>query len=192
MRNFLVLIILSCNILVFIGCTTQPKGFTYYFNGNNTGLDTLININGYYIGKEGEDSTDYTIFMFYPNGLIRCARISSETPDDKILSSFEGDVQEFYRKVPWGVYKIDQNRHIFAQYINDLGQAGCSTLLKKYRIITKTEIEIVEHYYYDDENNNFIKISTPSSKAYFHPLSKKRDFRKCPYLKKRWFKQVSK
>lgn len=183
-------------LLVFIicfslfACASRPKGFTYYFEDKDTGLDSLLNINGYYIAKNSKYSNVYYLLMFYHNGLVRSTLITGDIPSDKNLTSFEEFKKEFYDKVPWGIYKLDSDGVICAQFIIDKGQSGQSISLRKYKIISKNELEIIEEYYY--YNGKFNNDNIVPSKAYFHPLKSKRDWRECPWLKKKWFTEISK
>ncbi|MCD4792167.1 MAG: hypothetical protein K8R54_02970 [Bacteroidales bacterium] len=77
MKNiFLIPIIL---IIVFTGCRVMKitqDAFIYCYDGNNTGLDTMINIEGYYtmnkIFSKPNKTKSYNIynFVFYDDGLF--------------------------------------------------------------------------------------------------------------------------
>lgn len=94
-------------LLIFTSCTyTVPyrviKNFKYCFNGENTGLDTLINIKGYYapdtiirpsnyIRYNGiltlHKDTLYPNYLFYDNGFV-LRNVSLEYYNENIKKAF--------------------------------------------------------------------------------------------------------
>ena len=116
------LIIIMC-ALTMLACNAIPKSiknsFTYcHYNGKYTGIDTLINIDGYYeemsinkwpctktlqnksgyyIDTVGYDiNTAYLRFMFYDNGLI-AYNINDRYYDDRKKEHIKKDISSFLK-----------------------------------------------------------------------------------------------
>ena len=128
----LTLIVTSC------GYVSAPryikKGFTYKFENKYTGIDTVININGYFVKKipnrrtvysigwktqvRYEDDTIYSRFLFYPNGIYVAGfhdfnNLKQDKSEDinryfaEIVHDSVGKVKrEFYTYSEWGSYKL--------------------------------------------------------------------------------------
>ncbi|MBK5722865.1 hypothetical protein JGH11_18500 [Dysgonomonas sp. Marseille-P4677] len=181
MKNIIFLLILG-----LISCASKPKGFSYRFNGKETGLENLIDINGYYIINE-KNSMYCSVFMFYENGLFRFAN-TSESGVEKVLTSFSSEEKEFYSFIPWGTYYFD-NDTIYTQYIQERGLLyGSYILNRNYKILPNKKIICI----YYSNNENITEINVDSDTAKFHPLKSKRDWRECPWLKKKWFTEIPK
>lgn len=163
-------------------CATPPKGFTYQFKNVNTGLDKLINIDGYYLSEEC-DSMYISLFMFYSNGLCRFARTEKDGVD-YALNSFKDEGKELNPHISWGIYHIS-NDTIFGQFIEDQGIFyGDYSFYTNYKILPNKRVMITSHV---NEEGKIVEGNKCNIVARFYPLEKKRDWKECPWLKKKWF-----
>jgi len=111
-----ILIIISY-VCFTLSCNSIPKNvrnaFTYCYTGKYTGIDTLININGYYsVG----DYYNATPIMFYDNGLVAIGNVSYNMEQvDKNKPLFYKEIAEnpetkkakyFYNLINCGGYVI--------------------------------------------------------------------------------------
>ena len=175
--------------IIFFGCGA-PKNFSNRYDGNNTGLDKLININGYYISEHGCDSAFFSIYMFYPDGLFTIATTSRIT--DELTDCFENGGKNNICKYPlWGTYIVEGDI-IKTQVIRPEGN-GC-VIFRDYRILPNREITNISDYVQPEYTNlgymeNYPSFtSNPCEKAAkFYPLKNKRDSSECTLLKKKWF-----
>jgi len=110
------------------------QGFTYCDNGEKTNLESLINIEGYYVEAkpllDSKVGTYYINFMFYDDGSFvygfydcnseKREKGKSNIPlyFDEIISDNEGEISKsFYNSFYWGRYLISGDT-IKTQYIN--------------------------------------------------------------------------
>lgn len=180
----LLLIIMAFSL---ISCASRPKGFTYYFNEGETGLDTLININGYYISDEGCQEPRYAAFMFYPNGLFVIG--FGENYEDNDADCFAGKSKtNGCLSAPWGIYEI-HNDTIKTQIYQDNGNWGHRfTIFRDYKIISKTELILINEYCIEKGINwcNENRKDRCPKVSIFLPLETKRGWRESPLMKKKW------
>lgn len=176
--------------LLLVGCVSRPKNFTYGYKNENTGLDKLIDLNGYYVSQRECDTAFFTMYMFYPNGLFTIATTSRILPE--LADCFaQGGKSAICRYPLWGTYRVEGDL-IKAQAIRLEGN-GC-VVFYTYRIQPDGSIVNVSDYVEPQHTNlgdmanypSFIqnKCETP---ARFYPLTDKRDSMQCPLLKKKWF-----
>ena len=137
-------------MFVFSSCATlvtwfRPNNFTYLYESEYTGIDTLINIDGYYYS----DSLKYKdFFLFYRDGSI------AETPV-KYMDKNNKENKSMYN-VRWGVYKFAGDT-IIAQIISNLGGTrDMEAVTKKYVIKSKTEIEYYSSSYLGSTNDDML------------------------------------
>lgn len=178
-------------IIGLSGCIIlKPKDFTYLYTAEYTGLDTLINIEGCYVTQRECDSTLFTVFMFYPNGLFTIAT-TSNVPD--IKDCFEkGGKSNLCQYPSWGTYRIEDNI-IKTQSLRQEGVVIC-TIFRDYEIKeNKTLINTADYIISESTNLSYMK-NYPSFKdnkcsqiALFYPLKTKRDIEDCPFINKKWF-----
>lgn len=176
-------------VYIFYGCGA-PKNFTYHFNNENKGLDKLIDINGYYISTHGCDTSFYSIYMFYPNGLFTIATTTEITSE--LIDCFQNGGASNICKYPlWGTYRIEDNM-IKTQTIRMEGN-GC-TIFRDYKILPDKSILNISDYVQPEYTNLGYMNNYPSftsnpceKKAQFYPLKTKRDSTECLLLKKKWF-----
>lgn len=138
------------------------NNFTNCYDEKNTGLDTLININGYYTIMDGKDrygynaiyvhkiDTFYTCFMFFPKGLYLGLFSSGE----KDLTSFFNEVNKcvekkgtncgFYKYYFWGKYQIEADT-IITQSINRANSLNefYNPWERKFQIINKNSLKLI-------------------------------------------------
>lgn len=158
------------------GCASYPKNFTYKYQKENTGLEQLIDIDGYYVSQLGCDSTFFSMFMFYPDGLFLIATISEVTPE--LIDCFENDSHSKICKYPlWGIYRLEGNL-IKTQVIRPEG-SGC-VIFRDYRILEDKSLVNISDYVEPQHTNLAYMANYPSflnneceKKILFYPLKKK-------------------
>lgn len=177
-------------------CASRPKGFTYYFNNQDTGLDTLLNIKGYYTIKECAvgDKPFYTKVLFYPNGIVRVGTSFDYNTDN---SCYEGtSTTAGCLTVPWGIYQIYGDTIKTQIYLDARGGWGGPRLVafRDYLIKSKTELTLINIYCIDKNTFwcNKDPINTCPKVSKFHPLEAIRNWEECPLLKKKWFTEPPK
>lgn len=187
-------LVLFISVVGLSGCiTVKPKDFTYPYNAQYTGLDTLINIEGYYVTQRECDSMFYSVFMFYPDGLFT---IATTTGAFDLKDCFENGGKSSLCQYPsWGTYQVESHV-IRTQTIRQEGMGIC-TIFRDYEIgADKTLINMSDYVYPENTNlgymsqyPSFLKNQCPKI-AVFYPLTKKRSIEDCPFLKKKWFNQI--
>lgn len=175
--------------ILFIGCSTRPINFTYYYEGRNTGLDRRIDINGYFVSQHGCDSTFYSIYMFYSNGLF-CIATTSNVSADLIKCFADGGESNLCRYPSWGTYRIEGDT-IKTQSLANIGTGY--VIFRDYLIMPDESIVNLSDYVEPQhtnlgymENYPSLLFNTCPKMAKFYSSSK-RDSSDCPYLCKRWF-----
>lgn len=162
---------------VFFACGSLPKNFTYYYTGEDTGLDQLINIDGYYISEYGCDSAFYSVYMFYPDGLFTIATTSEVSSE--LIDCFEnGGKSELCQYPVWGIYRVEHDT-IKTQVIREEGSGF--VIFRDYLITPEKDIINIRDYV-EAECSNLAYIKNypsfkenPCSKAArFFPLKSKR------------------
>lgn len=179
MRNILLFII---GTALLISCSSlKPRGFTNTFEDKYTGLDTLINIEGYYSSKkELGDNDFFSIYMFYSNGIFVRTGVTMIIPE--VIESFTGKYPDC-RFIDWGTYRINKDT-IHAELIVTDGWLYRPETVKIDYIILPDPIlpkEKTTGYVVKDDSLHYMAIGE------FHPLESKRDYKDCPWLKKKWF-----
>jgi len=177
-------------ILVLISGCAGPKNFTYKYQKEITGLEKLIDINGYYISQHGCDTSFYSIYMFYPDGLFTIATTSQILPE--LIDCFKNGEKSAVCKYPlWGTYRIEGNL-IKTQVLRMEGD-GC-VIFRDYKILLDGNIINVSDYVQPEytslgymENYPSFTANPCEKIALFHPLSSKRNISDCPLLNKKWF-----
>lgn len=175
-------------IVVLWSCGSRPKNFTYYYKNENTGLDQLIDINGYYVSHHGCDTAFYSIYMFYSTGLFMIATASQLS--DELINCFEiGGKSKMCRYPLWGTYIIEGDL-IKTQTIRQEGNGF--VIFRDYRILSDGSIVNVSDYVQPQYINLGYMINYPSftnnpceEKAEFFPMRTKRDSTECFLLKKK-------
>lgn len=189
MRNFYFTI---CILIIGLSAcvTIKPKDFTYPYTKEYTGLDTLININGYYVTQRECDSTFFSAFMFYPDGLFTIATASNISD---LTDCFEnGGKSNFCQYPSWGTYRVTGDT-IKTQTIRQEGMGIC-TIFRDYEIKGAEILINISDYVYPHNTNlgymkdypSFQKNKCAKATA-FYPLAKKRNREDCPFITKKWF-----
>mgnify|MGYP001168281205 FL=1 len=187
-KNTTLFLIIFC----VTSCIMVPKGvrenFNYCFDGKKTGLDSLININGfYYLGEDYEYLTNGE-FIFYDNGFVRSGHgkswseqnfdnsiqygsygkysLSNDTIKMQIISSPEGmGVTEY--KIWFKIINYNSIEVIYQGKLNDITKSD----LKKFKDDVKSDI-------FYKKKGSIYKIS---------PTKRKSDINKTYIIHKKWF-----
>lgn len=187
MKKILTIIL---GVVVLWSCGSRPKNFTYFYKNENTGLNRLIDINGYYVSRHGCDSTLYSMYMFYENGLFTIATTSLLQPG--LISCFEtGGNSKICNYPLWGTYRIEGDL-IKTQTIRPEG--NWFVIFRDYRILPDGNIVNISDYVQPQYINLGYMANYPSftsnlceEKAEFFPMKTKRDSTESFLLKKKWF-----
>jgi len=168
----------------------KPSGFSYKYDGQSTGLDTLININGYYRSEypmvsrfNYEFENDYS-FIFFNNGLVCCTWM------DPIMI-FTNYNNKYNNKPLWGSYRLF-NDTIRIQLLGDAdpAQKYISTSYYEFIIKNKTTIEFTENnsskINYNDNEKWGYELNEKNRVFNFHPLETRIDSTTWLF-KKKWF-----
>lgn len=131
-RNIIFILITIC---IFNSCIIRgvfkPREFTYLYTPNNTGLDTLLNIDGCFITN---DTTrfDLRYITFWKSNLVSLSYI---LPLENQLTN------KWYRRSIWGTYIINGSS-IKVQNILDTGADG-GIVVNEYTFDIKNPNKIV-------------------------------------------------
>ncbi|MCD8177792.1 MAG: hypothetical protein LUE98_10320 [Tannerellaceae bacterium] len=181
--------IVAVLILLSFGCT-RPRYFTNYYTGEYTGLDTLINIQGFYCFEREDSSNNNYCIMFNYDGLFIYTYTGE--PSDSLLSYFDGS---------WpypgfcGTYYLDKDT-LKTQAILDYGWLyGVYVVFKDFQISPTGKLLFIREYILEDRKRRYVNKWDFKPKSYlnpgkFIPLNTK-DHR-CRYIKKKWFTGKSK
>lgn len=183
-------IILYFVAILLTACSSHPKDFTYRYQKKATGLSKLINTNGYYIAQHECDSTFYSVFMFFEDGLFNIATTSEVSLE--LISCFElGGTSNICKYPLWGIYQLEDNI-IRTQVLRP--EAGGCTIFRDYKILSDGNIINISDYVQPEYTNLGYMENYPSFRdnpckieARFYPTATKRDSTECPLLKKKWF-----
>lgn len=133
--SFLILFLNSCFYISNVP-EKNRQNLIYCYQDKNTGIDSLININGYFqmgetpggvygFGKSvWKVDTNYTNYMFFKDGTFLCQFGDYHYPgnipkyfQEVVENTKQGKSDEFYKGFQWGGYIICGDT-IKAQYIN--------------------------------------------------------------------------
>lgn len=177
MKKYLLLSI----FLLFISCfASKPKYLTSKFNPDTrTGLESKININGYYVLDPNCEYNFYRIFAFYNNGLV----INYNT------SIFDKTAFDDVSSFNWGIYNIISDTIRSQIIINSGVLYGYGVTKADLLILPKGELLYFGNYYSDDIENKDVELVPTQcpTQFQFYPTDSLPDYRQCPYLKKKWF-----
>lgn len=170
------------------------SNFTLCFENRETGIDSVININGYYKqtpcnqierNKEGTTASSFSFTMvFLSNGIFARQCGNFQTTDS--LESFTLNAYE------WGLYKVFGDT-IVVQYVNhSSGMATWNAWEGKYIILNKNtlkQIDINPIHYVSESYQRILrgKWKSKFSTAKFTSLSSK-PIPNCWLEKEEWFK----
>lgn len=187
-RFFFILLILFITIT---GCSTlKPADFSYIYDKQETGLDSIIDINGYYVSERECDTAFYSVFMFYPDGLYTVATTSDVSMVADCFS--HGGKSRICQYPSWGTYRIKGDT-IKTQTIIIEGM-GTATIFRDYLILPDKSMMNISDYVQPEKTRLMFMANYPSfhtnscgKASRFFPLENKRDKSECPYLKSKWF-----
>ena len=148
----------------------KPKNFTYIYTGKDTGLAQRIDLHGYYVAARGCDTTFYTVFRFYPDGLFTIATTSKLSP--VLLRCFEEEASN--KKCSYllkGVYVVEGDT-IKTQAVWPVGN-GC-TQFRDYRILPNRHI-VNQSDYVEAEYSNLAYMKNYPS-FYENPCGQEAQF----------------
>lgn len=173
-----------------ISCQTRPKNFTLLYRNSDTGLAELIDINGYYVSAHACDSSFYSVFMFYPDGLFTIA--TTTTLSDELIRCFTSSGKNKVCDYPlWGIYSLAQDT-IKTQVIRTEGSGV--VIFRDYKILPEGQLMNISDYVQPEYTNLAYMKNYPSftenpcpSVARFYPLESKRDSADCLFFHKKWF-----
>ncbi|MDU1891470.1 MAG: hypothetical protein E6767_12350 [Dysgonomonas sp.] len=183
---------LSFACLFCISCLSKkPQGFTYQYTGNYTGLDTLINIDGYYKVPYNSciDDKSHIYLMLYPDGLLNTVAYTA-SDETELIDCFKygGKNCAF---VQWGTYWIRDDTLKIQKIMNTgLVAQGNVTYFYNFQILPTKELLYISKHCITKEipECNQDPVNPCPKVADFFPLEKKRETTDCPHLKKGWFK----
>lgn len=177
----------SCALLGIIpSFAGKPKEFTATYTGKSTGLNKLININGFYFHPYSyvdtiwgsntkyrlETVNSMSVYMFYEDGIFWNQNIRA---DSMSLDSISKYITPKYKTMlnntfDWGSYSINKLHTIEIQQIDYSFQLGSIVRKPTFEIISKDSI-----------------FEIPSNRIYvFHPLATRVDSTNW-LLNKKWF-----
>lgn len=166
--RIILIFILASLVSCLIPMGLKPSKFSIKYDGIYTGLDTLINLNGYYTSI-GSGNESYGNFLFYNEGQVVF------TNSGRADHYFEKRYKEVLDS--WGTYRMSGNT-IDVQIIVDQGTNGPG-----YRVL---------NFKFEIETSKSLVSLTPFDKGTiytFYPLENKIDSLQNRYLKKGWYKK---
>ncbi|MCD8177793.1 MAG: hypothetical protein LUE98_10325 [Tannerellaceae bacterium] len=178
--------ILAVILILSFSCT-RPRYFTNHYTGEYTGLDTLINIEGFYYFERDDSSNINYCIMFHEDGLFIYTHVGK--PSDSLTNYFEG-----YSRYPGfcGTYYIDKDTLKTQGIINRGWMYGVFVIFKDYYISPVGELSFIREYILEDRligsgnlNKRNFRPDNYLNPGTFFPLDIK-DHR-CRYIKKKWF-----
>jgi len=146
---------------------SNPSGFSIKYNEKYTGLDTLINLQGYYTSI-GSGREDYDSFLFYSDGQVCFSNLGN--PSLSFTNNY------LYLSHTWGTYKVKGDL-IEIQLITQDGSGGGG-----YRVLNNQFII---------QSDKKLTHTSPTYRDIdftFYPIENKIDSTLNPYLNKKWFR----
>lgn len=153
--------LLLCIVILFVSCgyldkAFRPSHFSMKYNGDKSGIEKIIRIDGYY-------ANDTTLsVIFYEDG-ISCILLNRYTPA-KVRGEIYLEEPVFQDKLIWGLYQI-KNDTIFAQYIDKTLFSENKILHYLYKIYKDNKLRILESCIYDNwSRGGFLDLGRPITK----------------------------
>ncbi|MFR9166178.1 MAG: hypothetical protein ACLVKO_08200 [Dysgonomonas sp.] len=166
---FFVIVVTICSCTIPKRLFNPSGGFTYKYDGQYTGLDTLLNIQGYYIYPTSivnVGQSNYNV-KFFLNGLY-CSSLSNDS-----INMFDDNSSYIY----WGRYILSGDT-IKVQVVDDEGLlGGIRTIYVSYQIVSKDLIKRLNSF--EKPESTMIYQFKPTMPDPFLP--------DCWLLKKKWF-----
>lgn len=182
-------------LFFLISCSVNiPKGFTYtYSKGINAGLDSLIDIDGYYLTQRNCDSSFFSTFVFYSDGLFAIATGSELNDVNECF--FSDDKTILCNNIAWGIYTVNSDT-IKTQTIRQEGMASC-IIYRDYLIGKNNTLINISDYVnpkstkigYMSNYPSFTNSNCITNSRFFKNRKAKRKASFCPYINKKWFNQ---
>lgn len=191
--NLKFIIFCFCISIVIIGCrTTKPSGFTYtYQKGSNSRLSERINTEGYFITQRECDSTFFSAFIFYDDGLY-CS-VTGTDLDEAAECLNSNDKTALCGNLAWGLYTIVGDT-IKTQTLREEGITYC-TIYRDYIIQANKSIVNISDYVDTEAKHigymrnypSFLNNSCIQKIQFYSKKKAKRNHSLCPYINKKWF-----
>ena len=208
-RNILIilsfaLLMFNCSLIIPIPKSIE-NSFTYCFDGKYTGIDTLINIHGFYketvIYNASLKDTSHQYFMFYDNGIF-VWNIRDSYYDEKRKKNVIKDVELFLKDFAensetscaksfylyfWGGYIICGDTIKMQKMSQGLSlNSGWHLREEWYKVIDKNTLLFINSF-----NLPITEISQPVIRTnypiVFCPIQSKPKQDKSWILKEKWF-----
>jgi len=178
--------------LLMLSCCTAPGNFSYRYIPEDTGLKNRIDIEGCYISMHGCDTSFYSVYMFYPDGLFTIATASNISQD--LVNCFaQGGSSNICKYPLWGIYRLYGDT-IKTQVIRPEG-SKC-VIFRDYLILPDKSVVNISDYVEPEYTNLGYMQNYPSFydnpcalKARFLPVESKRPGSDCPFINKGWFRK---
>lgn len=185
MKNLLIILCVA-----FSACSVAPKNFSMRYMQEDTGLKDSIDIEGYYVSEHGCDSTFFSVYMFYADGLFTSAT-TSEVPQELINCFVNGGREPICQYPLWGAYELVGDT-IKTQTIRTDG-GGC-VVFRDYLITKDRKLINISDYVEAKYTLIAAMKNYPSfyenkcqKEAEFFPVNQKRSKDECPFIRRRWF-----
>ncbi len=189
---FLIVLIAQSCIGYQISKKFAPAGFSYKYDGENTGLDTLLFLHGYFMTEKVYDASietherfgidgHYYATRFYPDGLV-CSVSSSDSTNIAKAFSEDSDIKDW---LYWGRYIVSGDT-IKVQYIFDNDVMSSSTAYSS----SKTDYIIAGRstvFRIPNAKEQGTTTEPVRNKYNFYPMINSLSPANCPWLKKEWF-----
>lgn len=173
------IIFLSLICLATSSCLTRtwfkPKDFTYQYDGENTGLDSLINIEGCFTSNNFQENHPRYI-VFFRDGLICLPDVAPEK--NKFKKTYPKEMTD---KHIWGKYIVEGNQ-IKIQQVLDTGADG-GVIINQYTLSIESPIQIKLIAW----GNKGTTVPVQNIVYNFQSLENRIDSSSCWLFKKRWF-----
>lgn len=125
-------------LILLCGCATSNK-----IAKENTGLDSLIDMDGYYIAQRECDTTFFSVFRFYADGRFAIATTKSK-PKELIDCFVSPNDSKICQYISWGTYRLEANS-IKTETIRKEGIAKC-VIYRDYEIQSDKSLINISDY----------------------------------------------
>lgn len=179
----------------------KPKYFTYLYDGKDTGIDSIIEVVGYYqsdvfipegdsalvINKRFLDSykPSVKLYLIYKNGTIMetGSRAEKNKTEDMIDKNTPKTSRAMHLSYQWGRYKL-VNDTIKAQFIIDVGPMSKPVVVDTWFLIKSNKM--LEIIYSKNLTQDMFTVDL-GMRFHFHPYPNRIDSTWNPHLKRKWF-----
>lgn len=168
----------GCSILWRSTPSFVKKNFTFLYDGKYTGIDTLIDIQGFYIfpqkiAENNHKNVTCSIVIFFNNGISVAGMINFKdidelyintlSPimiDDEYIIDEHKDLLDFYYILSsWGKYEIE-NDIIKVRYVKKGKSLNAGWSLSEcwYKVLDMRKIQEIRGITYDSEHQSWNKV----------------------------------